>query len=255
MHRGQIVGPLTDKSKGLLQPIVTKGTGMKKAVLLLHGFSSSPAVFRQIIPALTMYDAVVCPALPGHGDCIEAFSNATAQQWLTYTEELCKELTETYKMVDVIGLSLGGLLACYLTNRYPINHLFLLAPALSLNLNLPLALKATRLLHRLGLRNIPNRAGNIKTKGEAELTYRQLPLKTVMEILTLIQTFQWTAPACKVDVFLGRHDQVVNSKKIASRFEALPNAQIHWLEHSAHVLPLDGDVEEIIQCIKEINQC
>ncbi|MGL6036951.1 MAG: alpha/beta hydrolase, partial [Legionella sp.] len=48
---------------------------------------------------------------------------------------------------------------------------------------------------------------------------------------------------------LGAHDQVVNSKKVEQLFSSLPNATIHWLSNSAHVLPLDNDLAQIIQCI------
>ena len=253
MHRGKAVRALPAEEMDLLKPIDNKGSGRNRALLLFHGFSSSPAVYRQLAPSLTMYDAIVCPLLPGHGDSIDAFSKVNATQWIECAEQTCEQLLNTYQSVDVLGLSLGGILALHLSHRFRIHHLFLLAPALSLCLNVHLTLFVTRLTYLLGVRYIPNKAGNIYTPGHPELSYRQLPLKAAIEILTLIKTFQWSPPTCPVDVFLGRYDEVVHSTKVAALFSQLPNAQIHWLENSAHVLPLDGDVNEIIACINGVN--
>lgn len=250
MHRGKQVGVLAAEDAGLLAPIEIKGEGRERALLLLHGFSSSPAVYRRLLPSLTLYDTVVCPALPGHGDSIAAFSQARASQWIDCVEQTCERLVNTYQSVDVMGLSLGGLLACHLSNRFPLHHLFLLAPALSIYANLPLTLLAARVLYALGLRNIPNKAGNLLTEGHPELSYRLLPVSQIIEILTLIRSFQFKPPTCPTDVFLGRYDEVVRSDDIAALFAHIPNTQIHWLEHSAHVLPLDGDIDQILACVK-----
>lgn len=250
MHRGERVGMLSAKDAERLAPIDIKSSGRDRALLLLHGFSSSPAVYRRLLPSLTMYDRVICPALPGHGESVAAFTKARSADWQACAEQHCGQLTREYSTVDVMGLSLGGLLACHLSKQFSLNHLFLLAPALSVFVNVPLTLFAARALHALGLRNIPNRAGNILTEGHPELSYRLLPVRQIIEILTLIRSFQFTPPACPTDVFLGRYDEVVPSNKVAAQFADLPNAHIHWLEHSAHVLPLDGDIDEIIRCVQ-----
>lgn len=251
MHRGKRVGALTTTDAGLLAPIHITGEGRDRALLLLHGFSSSPAVYRRLLPSLTMYDAIICPALPGHADSIDAFTETRATDWLTCVEQTCEQLVREYRAVDVMGLSLGGLLACHLNDRFHLNHLFLLAPALSIFVNIPLTLLAARIMHTIGIRYIPNRAGNLLTEGHPELSYRLLPVRQIIEILTFIRTFPFKPPTCPTDVFLGRYDEVVRSDDIATLFLDLPSVDIHWLEHSAHVLPLDGDVDEIIRYIQK----
>jgi carboxylesterase len=252
MFRGQNIGAMDAKDARLLQPIAIIGEQKKRALLLLHGFSSSPAVYRRMIPHFTMYDAIVCPTLPGHGDSIKAFSMTHATDWQNAATKACQALIDEYAAVDVMGLSLGGLLACRLSTQFRINHLFLLAPALALCLPLTPTLYFAKIAYALGLRQIPNRAGNIYTKGFAELSYSRLPVHAILEILTLIKTFQWIPPSCPVDLFLGRHDEVVDSNTVAARFQTLPNTHIHWLEQSAHVLPLDGDMEKIIHCMSHV---
>src|SRR3989338_2384602 len=72
--RGQEQKKLLDAQASLLKPIDTRGSGHERALLLIHGFASSPAVFRIMLPALTGYDAYVCPTLPGHGANLDVFT-------------------------------------------------------------------------------------------------------------------------------------------------------------------------------------
>lgn len=251
MCRGKQLSGLTSKEIFLLEPVDKRGVGCNRALLLLHGFSSSPAVYRCLIPQIKHYDAIVCPVLQGHGENIAAFSLSTAKDWRFTAHETCNRLINEYKKLDVLGLSLGGLLACELSQQFPLNHLFLLAPALKLKMNVALVLKLAQLFKGLGFCQLRNNAGNMITNKKAEIAYRKLPLASLIEMLTLSQKYQWLAPTCPLDLFLGAHDQVVDSKETAQLFSSLPNAAIHWLNHSAHILPLDNDLKEIVQCINQ----
>lgn len=250
MVRGRVTGVLPSAEAGLLLPFERVGPLRRRALLMLHGFSSSPAVFRRMTPELMMYDAVLCPLLSGHGESIDVFSEAHASDWLEQSVSLCERLITEYDEVHVMGMSLGGLLACHLAARFPVHHLYLLAPALSLCLNVPFALNGAKLLSALGLRRIRNRAGNLVSSAHPELAYRQVPLSAIIEILTLIRDFKGPLPNCPVDLFLGSKDTVVNSARVAAQFINCPNTKIHWLTHSAHVLPLDTDVDDILNCLR-----
>ncbi len=250
MWRGKQIAPLLSQQAYLLDPIDKRGSSHNRALLLLHGFASSPAVYRELLPALTMYDAVVCPVLPGHCISIEAFAKVSARDWVSAAEQACQGLVRDYQTVDVLGLSLGGLLACHLSHHFTLNHLYLLAPALSLKQNVNVTLLGARILQYLGFKSLPNHAGNIHTSQFQELTYRRLPITTIIEILTLIKNVEFTPPSCPVDLFLGRFDEVVDSALVAKKFANQANTQIHWLDNSAHVLPLDGDIETILACLR-----
>ena len=250
MLRGKQLKSLSSQQAHLLAPIDIRGPGNDRALLLLHGFGSSPAVYRQLLPALSPYDAIVCPTLPGHSESLRAFTAVKAGDWLSTAEHACAALMKDYQRVDVMGLSLGGLLACYLSQRFALNHLYLLAPALKLQLNIPLSLMGARLLHWLGFHYLRNGAGNLCSSLYNELAYRQLPLTAIIEILTLVNTFQFIPPSCPTDLFLGRYDQVINSMQVATYFMNLPTCTTHWLPNSAHVLPLDEDIDTIIACLQ-----
>ncbi len=252
MRQGKSLFILQEKEARKLTPIEIHNPHNKKdhALLLIHGFSSSPAVFREILGACAGYDAIVVPVLPGHGDSIHAFASSKAAEWLQHVEAIYGSLQEEYTHVDVLGLSLGGLLASHLASRFKVNHLYLLAPAFDLHLAIPSIMTLTKCLNWLGFRKLRSHAGNLYTPQFCEIAYRQLPLTTIIEILTLINEFQFILPTCPTDLFLGRYDEVVASECVAGRFANHSTTRIHWLNESAHVLPLDGDIQYIRDCVQ-----
>lgn len=253
MRRGKQIALLSQQQCGLLQPIDRRGPNKERALLLLHGFSSSPAVYRQMVPDLMMYDAVVCPVLTGHATSIADFAQVKRDDWLLTAKQTCEALLQEYPVVDVMGLSLGGILACMLSTQLPVHHLYLLSPALALRLKPTLScwITAAICLRFLGIQKLTNRAGNLHTDRYSELAYRQIPLSAIIEVLRLINEYRWAPPPCTVDVFLGCYDAVVDNQWIATKFNPLSNATVHWLAESAHVLPLDGNISTILDCIKK----
>jgi carboxylesterase len=249
MWRGKALRPLLHTEIDRLAPIDIRHEGNDRALLLLHGFSSSPAVYRAIWPALNHYNALVCPALPGHAENIAAFTRVTRDEWVAAAEAACKPLIEQYEHVEIIGLSLGGLLACHLAHQFPIKKLYLLAPALKLRFNMGLAKTAAQLLHACGIKQLKNRAGNLFTHNHEELAYKKLPLRTLIELFTLIEETPFHLPNCPVDLFLGQHDEVVDSPYVEQLFKDSTQCNTHWLKHSAHAIPLDGDIQSVINVI------
>lgn len=234
----------------LLKPYEKEYRAKKdRALLMLHGFSSSPAVWRLFYPHLESYDRVSAPLLAGHGISIHEFAKVSSQQWLHQVRVECKKLCQEYAQVDVIGLSLGGLLACHLAQEFPIHRLFLLAPALSLNDSCPILLKTAQLSKNLGFQFVKNAGGQAFKPQADELLFRLLPIKTIVEILSFIDSFQFKSWDIPTQLFLGRHDDVVNSSKVELQLQNLNEVDIHYLEHSNHVLPLDANYQNILKAL------
>lgn len=251
MRQGKHLAELLHQESSLIEPVNQQGKKKDRALLILHGFSSTPAVYRYLIPKIKHYDALICPSLPGHGESALAFEQTKAADWLSMSKTLYARLMTEYKEVDVLGLSLGGLLACELSKHFKLHHLYLLAPALKLEMNIGSMLKAAQLAHYLGFSQLRNGAGNLLNEDHSDISYRTLPLATIIELLHLVQDFQWIPPTCPVDLFLGKHDGVVASDKVEALFAPMTNTHIHWLNDSAHVLPLDNDLDTIVQCINK----
>ncbi|WP_454784934.1 alpha/beta hydrolase [Legionella sp. WA2024007413] len=251
MRRGKQLFDLNKEDYNLLKPIRRRGTKTDRALLLLHGFTSTPAVYRYLIPQLNHYDAIVCPALPGHAESIAAFAHTKVSDWIECATKECEQLFKEYQHVDALGLSLGGILACELSATFTFNHMFLLAPALKLQMNIYRNLQLLLVLKKLGFCELRGVAGNMETNKHAEISYRRIPIPVLIELFTMIREYQWITPNCPIDLFFGVHDIVVASKEVEQMFSHVPNTTIHWLANSAHVLPLDNDLDQIVQCINQ----
>jgi carboxylesterase len=220
------------------------------AILLIHGFASSPAVYRLMINNLEKkYDAIICKSLPGHATDIDDFASTCADDWYKHCEAICQTLIDTYEKVDVMGMSLGGLLAYKLALKFKLNHLYLLGPAFALTIDLNVASVLIESFRFIGLKSIANRGGGIVSNSHKEITYTRLPLHALKEIVNLVKNTEITAIPCPSDVFLGRHDTVVDSNQVTYLLSKDSNTSIHWLENSSHVLPLDNDLDIILAVI------
>ncbi len=253
LWQGKKQGVLANEDGDRLAPLHLERVGdHRTALLLLHGFSSSPAVYRALIPHLPPYGAVLCPVLPGHGRDLTAFSQLNAAALLSGALNAYETLAAQYEHIDVLGLSMGGLLAHQLSALVPIHHLYLLAPAFFIQgQSIPTLLLAARFLRALGIKTIKNRGGDLHSNVYSELAYQRIPLTALMTLLQMIRDEPWTTFRCPTDLFLGRHDHVVDVQKIARHFRPSDTQHLHWLENSAHILPLDADLQDMVCVIKQ----
>lgn len=101
---------------------------MKKAVILLHGWLGDINDFANLIPKIEhMYDHIERFSYVGHGD--DDPFNFNVEDTFSALDEVFKILQLNYEIIDVVGFSMGGALAVYLSQHYAFNKLVLLAPA------------------------------------------------------------------------------------------------------------------------------
>lgn len=108
-----------------------------RAVVLLHGMSSSPPQFERIAYALfERGHNVLVPRLPAHGHA-DRLSNAlaglTPERLYGALDEYVSIAGELGERVTVAGFSLGGLLAAWSAQRYPIDRSVAIAPFLGVS--------------------------------------------------------------------------------------------------------------------------
>ncbi|WP_369751104.1 alpha/beta hydrolase [Paenisporosarcina sp. TG20] len=103
---------------------------MKTGILCIHGFTGGPyeiEPFVQYIKEKTDW-IVRVPTLPGHGPRL-SLTEFTAENWMMEPEQALRLLQKQVDRVVIVGFSMGGLIALYLSLRYKINRLVLLSTA------------------------------------------------------------------------------------------------------------------------------
>jgi carboxylesterase len=104
-------------------------------VLLIHGFTGSPAEMRPLGQYLNDRELTVsAPLLPGHGTKVEDLNEISWPDWTTAVEKALVDLRERCAHVFVAGLSMGALLTLYLAARHPeLPGIAVYAPALDIS--------------------------------------------------------------------------------------------------------------------------
>lgn len=137
---------------------------MKRAVLLLHGWLSDIHDYDLLVPELArIYDYIERFTYVGHGVDADP-RDFNLEETFLELEKCFINLQKNYEIIDVIGFSMGGALATYLSNRFAFNKLVLLAPANKyFNLKMPFS-KARHLLSCIYNLDKANRSNDIEKK-------------------------------------------------------------------------------------------
>lgn len=106
---------------------------MERAVLLLHGYGTSPHEFRHLIKELKQHHIpYYAPCLTGFGlEDLHLLKHVQKQDWLRDVMQGYDLLSRVAEKVDVIGQSNGGVLALHLSKYRPIRKLILASPYLA----------------------------------------------------------------------------------------------------------------------------
>jgi carboxylesterase len=114
----------SDESKCFAQrckSIVTvhEDESVDTAILLIHGFPSTPHVYEYI--SKEFYDNKIdsyAYLMPGFGTSIKDFEKTNFTQWFDFQCRKYEELKKRYKNVFILGVSMGGLLTLKLGEKY-----------------------------------------------------------------------------------------------------------------------------------------
>ncbi len=228
------------------------------AVLLVHGFTGSPASMRPWGEYLHAHGySVACHRLPGHGTSWRDMEKTTWQDWYAEADRAFEELVEEYRLVFVAGLSMGGALALRLAEQRgaEVAGVMVANPSVRrperLDVPVLMALDQVSLLGQLArvMPTVPGIKNDIKKPGQDEIAYEQVPIKSAIQLLKLQDDVR--ANLAKVTqpiiVFSAPEDHVVepaNSHTVMAEVGSRRKTQI-MLPDSYHVATLDNDAETI----------
>ena len=117
--------------RSVLSEIFILGDSEQPATLLLHGFGGSPYDMKPLSDALSEQGrTVLVPCIAGHCEkSPRELAKSDPIQWISSAEYALERLTSAgYKQIDVVGFSLGGILATVLAKNSNVRKVVLISP-------------------------------------------------------------------------------------------------------------------------------
>jgi carboxylesterase len=237
---------------GLLSDWSATGSGDKKeiGVLLVHGFTGSPASMRPWAEYLNqMGYSVRVPLLPGHGTKPEDLNEVKWEEWPAKVERELEELFKTCRQVFICGLSMGGgttlKVATRLSNKLsgiilvnPMIHVAFIGPELAYFLS-----RFQKLRKSVG--------DDIKRPGVTEWGYDALPTRGVYQLLKMLKYTRSRLHDVTVPMQLFHsvddHTLPVSNTEIIMKGVGSRVKQRIELTNSYHVATMDYDAEIIFE--------
>lgn len=237
---------------GLLDDWSAIGSGKNKkvGVLLVHGFTGSPASMRPWAEYLNQKGYTVrVPLLPGHGTKPEDLNEVTWDQWPAKVEAELDKLFKSCSKVFICGLSMGGGTTLNVATRLskklsgiilvnPMIHVAFIGPEVAYFLS-----RFQKLRKSVG--------DDIKRPGVTEWGYDALPTRGVYQLLKMLKYTRSRLHDVTVPMQLFHsvddHTLPVSNTEIIMKSVGSRIKQRIELTNSYHVATLDYDSEIIFE--------
>jgi carboxylesterase len=169
---------------------------------------------------------------------------ATYHDWISNLNDAYLLLKKTCRHIFVIGQSMGGALALHLASKEAFDGVLTINAALSVP-------GYEAFANQVEPRFIAEGKPDVKDLQATEITYEQVPLKAVFQLLKIMKVAKQQLPqvSCPAMVFVSPKDHVVPAQCSYDIFDSVSSTEkeLVALSHSYHVASLDFDKDKIIK--------
>jgi carboxylesterase len=192
--------------------------------------------------------AVELPLLPGHGTVVEDMIPTRWSDWSGAAQDAYDRLAGRCRELAVVGLSMGGTLACCLAEHHPeIRGVVVINPLID-----PPAESFRDILRGVldsGMDVTPGIGSDIARGDATELSYDRAPVAALLSLFEGVDDVAASLAllTCPVLLLSSRVDHVVPpaSGDVLTERASGPVERI-WLERSYHTATLDYDADELV---------
>ncbi len=229
--------------------------GGAHGILLIHGFTATPALVRPLGDALFAEGmrrgdppTVQGILLPGHGTRIEDMrATGGYAPWLRAVREAYAALAARCVRVSVVGHSMGGLLALLLAEEEPVYAAVSIASPMRLgNRWAPLSPLLGWVMPYVKDKPKPRREGFLE---EYSITYDSTPICRVGDLRRLMREAEagLSRLRCPLLIVQSRDDRTIRqeSAERIHRAAASGRKEILWLERSGHNCTIGPEREKL----------
>jgi esterase/lipase len=241
----------------------TAGNG-QRALLFIHGFGDSPAVFQRMAPALAAR-GFTCRAmrLPHFATPLESYRQTTAAQWRQAVLAELRALRASHTHVGIVAHSLGAAITldCLAEAGEQADAVVFLAPLVEVSAQhspllpprtwqrvLDYALVFTDYVSLPVEPDLADRSAAASWKGDVFV-----PLGVFREMFDLVDRNRLRGPVIRQPLYvaLAEHDGVIDNQAAEHLFAACPSQrkQLRYVTGAGHVLPLDRGWESLVDDI------
>lgn len=230
----------------------------KTGVLMLHGFSSTPAEFREL--SVFMADRgfnVLAPLIAGHGTSPEDFMKSSPKDWTKSAMDAYLELKKISEKIFIIGDSFGSNLGFWLikkTGNEQEGIITLGAPIFLRYQKFLLCRLYTYGLFKKYYHKPPRVYKTDYIDMMDEVTYPVIPSKNLRQFFSFVKNE--TIPnlnKIKIPALVAHSDSdpVIHPKSATYIYEHLDSSfkKIYWLQSHYHVMTVD---EHRLELFKKI---
>ena len=233
-------------------------------ILLIHGYSSTPDNFRDLIPQVKALGLPYCsPCLRGHGaKTPEALRGVDWKEWLAGGEDALLELLKEAEKAIVIGHSMGGWIALNLAvdHREKIDSIIIagastrvvtpLGPGRPLHFLVPLIGKLANKMDWVPVYADPGLA-------QSDPSYRWVPMDATIQLFDFMKATQKRLSEVNIPIQIlhSKNDSMNSPEGAKTLYDSIstPKDQkrLVWFEQTGHYMFLDCEREEVNRTVVE----
>jgi carboxylesterase len=226
--------------------------GGAQGVVLIHGFTGSPAEMRPLGEALAASGfTVLAPLLPGHGTTVEDLARVAWTDWTEAVAEAQALLTGRCERVYVAGLSLGSLLTMNLAAERPVEGIAIYSPPILIDNPF---FRLSRLYGWISAAIPQSWTGTTPADPEIDRRtwyYESIPLRAIHQVRLLTEHVRSRLPAVKAPalVFMSREDPSLKFKGAQVVLDEIGSSDktLITLTESGHNPLIDREHESVFE--------